>query len=119
MDANEYQKQAARTLIDEPGFELPGRELMAVWEAIGLTGEAGEVANHIKKGVFHRHGIDLSKLSTEIGDVLWYAAALCTTLGLDMSEVMQANIDKLKVRYPNGFTPDDSLKRADLNSPAS
>lgn len=62
MDANEYQRLAARTLIDKPGFEIPEKEIMAVWEVIGLAGEAGEVANLIKKGVFHRHGIDLSKV---------------------------------------------------------
>jgi NTP pyrophosphatase (non-canonical NTP hydrolase) len=117
MDANEYQKLAARTLIDKPNFEIPDREIMAVWEAIGLAGEAGEVADHIKKGVFHQHGIDVEKLSKEIGDVLWYTAALCTTLNLDLSEIMQANIEKLKVRYPNGYSSGDSLKRVDADPP--
>lgn len=114
MDAKEYQKLAARTLIDKPDFEISDREIMAIWDAIGLAGEAGEVADHIKKGVFHQHGIDLEKLQKEIGDVLWYAAALCTTLGMDMSEVMQANIEKLKVRYPNGYSSTDSQKRVDV-----
>lgn len=114
MDANEYQKLAARTLIDRPDFEISDRDIMTVWDAIGLAGEAGEVAEHIKKGVFHQHGIDSEKLSKEIGDVLWYAAALCTTLGLDLSEIMQANIEKLKHRYPNGYSSADSLKRVDI-----
>jgi NTP pyrophosphatase (non-canonical NTP hydrolase) len=114
MEANEYQKLAARTLIDKPGFEISDRDLMAVWDAIGLAGEAGEVADLIKKGVFHQHGIDLQKLKNELGDTLWYVAALCTTLDLDMSEIMQSNIEKLKTRYPNGYNSDDSKRRVDL-----
>lgn len=114
MDADEYQKLAARTLIDRPDFALTDTEIMAVWDAIGLAGEAGEVADHIKKGVFHRHGIDLPELEKELGDTLWYVAALCTTLGLDLSAIMQANIEKLRVRYPNGYTSEDSLHRVDV-----
>src|SRR5690242_2459396 len=100
MEANQYQKLAARTLVDRPDREISDHEMMIVWDALGLAGEAGEVANHVKKGVLHGHGLDLEKLKSEIGDTLWYAAALCTTLGLDLSEIMQANIKKLEVRYP-------------------
>ena len=114
MKASEYQKLAARTLIEKPGFDISGRDMMAIWEAIGLAGEAGEVADHIKKGVFHRHGIDLEKISKELGDTLWYVAALCTTLELDMSAIMQANIEKLKIRYPNGYNSEDSKRRVDM-----
>ncbi len=113
MNANEFQSLAARTLIDRPGFEIPDVEIMAVWDALGLAGEAGEVADLVKKGIFHRHGLDLPKLEEELGDILWYIAALCTTLGLDLSAIMWANIEKLKVRYPNGFTSEDSLRRVD------
>jgi len=114
MDVNDYQIQAVRTLIAKPDFELTGKQIMTIWCGIGLSGEAGEVANHIKKGIFHQHGIDVEKLSEEIGDVLWYAAALCETLGLEMSDVMQQNIDKLNKRYPNGYTPSDSKERRDV-----
>ena len=114
MDASKYQKLSSRTLIDKPGFEIPDQEIMAVWDVIGLTGEAGEVADEIKKGVFHQHGLNTEKLKGEIGDVLWYAAALCTTLGLDMSEIMQQNVDKLLLRYPNGYNSEDSKKRIDV-----
>jgi NTP pyrophosphatase (non-canonical NTP hydrolase) len=113
MDAYEYQQLAARTLIPEPGVDFTGPELMLVWNAIGLAGEAGEVAELVKKGVFHRHGLDQARLANELGDVLWYAAGLCTVLGLDLGEVMQANIDKLRRRYPNGFSSADSQNRVD------
>ena len=114
MNASDYQEQAARTQIDQPGFEIPGHEMMLVWNALGLAGEAGEVAELVKKGVFHRHSIDRARLEKELGDVLWYASALSTSLGLDLGEIMQGNIEKLKVRYPNGYSSIDSQQRVDV-----
>ena len=113
MDANDYQKQAARTLIDRPDFTLSDADIMVLWNALGLAGEAGEVAELVKKGILHQHGLDHDQLKKELGDVLGYAAALCTRLGLDMGAVMQANIDKLYERYPDGFSAKDSRRRVD------
>lgn len=112
MEAAEYQKQASRTMRS-PGVQVSESDLMLVWNAIGLAGEAGEVCEQIKKGVLHQHGVDEAKLAKEIGDVLWYAAGLCTRLGLDLGEVMKANIDKLRLRYPDGFSSADSVRRVD------
>lgn len=111
MTANEYQKQAERTLVDDPGFALDDGETMLVWNALGLAGEAGEVADHIKKMIFHRHGLDRETLREELGDVLWYVAALASNLGLDLEEVMAANLEKLGSRYPDGYSPEASLRR--------
>lgn len=112
MDASIYQKLAARTLIDEPGFEISGKDMMLVWCAIGAAGEAGELANIVKKAVLHRHGFDtLDQLAEEIGDVVWYLAGLCTVLGIDLSGILIENIAKLDYRYPNGFSTTDSINR--------
>lgn len=113
MKANNYQQAAARTLIDGPGFPISDNDMMIIWAAIGLNGEAGEVAEIVKKGILHQHGIDKIRLSKEIGDCLWYLAALCTKLNIQMSDVMQDNIDKLFLRYPNGFNSADSQSRVD------
>lgn len=110
MEASDYQKLAARTLLETPGFTLSDADIMIIWNAIGLAGEAGEVCENIKKGILHQHGLDLEKVKKELGDVLWYVAALCTKFDLDMGEVMIANIDKLRQRYPQGYTAKDSLK---------
>jgi len=115
MDANKFQKLAARTLIKRPEFEILDQEIMAVWNALGLTGEAGEVADLIKKGIFHHHGLDMPAIEKELGDTLWYLAAICTTLDLDLSKIMEANIEKLRIRYPNGYSSDDSKCRVDVN----
>ena len=115
MEANQYQELAARTLVDRPDIEIPHRETMIVWEALGLAEEAGEVANPVEKGVFHQHGLDLETLKNEIDDMLWYATALCTTLGVDLSEILQANIEKLEVCHPQGYNAEDSKRRLDVN----
>jgi len=117
MKASDYQKKAARTLIDAPDFEIPDNEIMLVWNAIGLAGEAGEVAELVKKGVFHRHGIDREKMVKELGDVMWYVAALCTKLDMDLGVIMEVNIRKLEERYPSGFSSQDSKRRVDVTPP--
>ena len=115
MKASEYQVQAARTLIDKPDFEMTDEDVMIIWNAIGLAGEAGEIVELIKKGVFHQHGLDKRALFKELGDLSWYIAGLCTKLGFDLGDVMSANIDKLKMRYPDGYTSQASIKRVDIN----
>lgn len=103
MTGDEYQKAAGRTLIDAPDFDITPAELMIVWNAIGLAGEAGEVSELIKKAIFHRKGLDVEKLKKELGDVLWYVAALCSKTGLSLSDVMATNDAKLRARYPDGW----------------
>jgi NTP pyrophosphatase (non-canonical NTP hydrolase) len=116
MNADTYQDLAARTLIDRPGFELTDNEVMLIWNATGLAGEAGEVNDLIKKGIFHQHGLDRDKLIKELGDVLWYVAALATRLDASLGDIMQANVDKLKARYPAGYSSEASLARVDTAS---
>lgn len=111
MTPNEYQQLAKRTLKEELGFELTKEEMMMVYNAIGLGGESGEALEVIKKGIFHRHGLDRDKLKYELGDQLWYIAALATENNLTMEEIMEANIQKLKARYPEGFSTEASRNR--------
>ena len=108
MNAADFQEQAARTQITDPGFEIPGHEIMVVWNALGLAGKAGDIAELVKKGVFHRQPVDSAKLEKELGDMLWYAAAICTTLGLDLGEIMQANIERLKAGDPQRYSFDEN-----------
>jgi len=105
MDADEYQYLAGRTSIEKPGFQLSDEETMISWNALGLAGEAGEVADLVKKGIYHQQGLDHQKLKKELGDVLWYVAALSKNLGFSMSDIMIANIEKLKARFPDGYDP--------------
>lgn len=110
MALNEYQLAAMRTCIHIFG-EADHKALG--WNALGLAGEAGEVADEIKKVIGHGHALNKDKLKKELGDVLWYVAALCNDLGLSMGDVAQANINKLAARYPDGFKQSDSINRKD------
>jgi NTP pyrophosphatase (non-canonical NTP hydrolase) len=114
---NMYQQMAARTLIAKPDAEYSDADIMLVWTALGLAGEAGEVADTVKKAIFHQHGVDREILIKELGDVLWYVAALCTQLHVTMSEVMDRNILKLMARYPDGYSSDASQARVDVSAP--
>ena len=79
MNPNEYQKLAARTLWGSDKMpQLTPHEIEIIWNAMGIAGEAGEIVEHVKKGIFHKHGIDREKLAKELGDLQWYLAALAT-----------------------------------------
>lgn len=107
MTINEYQKLAMRTASgmnhDHYGMLMNG--------ALGLCGEAGEVADLVKKFTFQGHDIDLEHVAKELGDVAWYLAVSATSIGYDLETIMQMNIDKLRKRYPEGFDAERSLHR--------
>lgn len=111
MRLDDYQQETRRTCLDEPGFTLSPSDTMLSWNALGLAGEAGEVCDLIKKGIYHAHDLDHDKLKKELGDVLWYVAALSSGLGLTLSEVAEANIAKLRERYPEGYSSERSKAR--------
>ena len=107
-----YQESAKRTLSASFDKVTP-LEVQLLYLCTGACGELGEVSDLIKKMVIHKHGVSPDKLAEEIGDVMWYIACLCETLGLNMDDVMINNIDKLKKRYPNGFDTEKSINRKD------
>lgn len=78
---------------------------------IGLCGESGEVADIVKKHIFHDHELDQTELVYELGDCLFYICAICNVLGIDFFDLYIANMDKLNKRYPNGFSCYDSINR--------
>ena len=106
MQFDEYQQLAARTL----GRDRTHEQQLAN-AALGLTGEAGEVAEVIKKHLFHATPLDQEALAKELGDCLWYIGAFATVLGLSLDDIAQRNIDKLRKRYPDGFDTERSRNR--------
>lgn len=70
--------------------------------ALGLTGEAGEFSDMLKKWIFHGKELDMEHLKKELGDVCWYIALACEAFGWDLDEILQMNIDKLYARYHGG-----------------
>ncbi len=112
MDFDEYQRLAHRTSSFH-GDDL-GSSANLTMAALGLTGEAGEAADIVKKTVFHGHPLDRDKLAKEVGDVLWYVAEMASALGMSLSEIAAANIEKLRRRYPDGFSTEASMVRTDV-----
>lgn len=89
------------------------KDTLKVGDWVGVAREVGEFNDMIKKWVFHEKELDMEHAKKEMGDVLWYVAMMCESFGWNMEDVMQTNIDKLKARYPEGFSADRSLHRAE------
>lgn len=125
MNPSEYQKAAMRTecrqdvsrlrilgnvCLDGQHAAVPMLTPVRVFHAcVGLSSEVGEITSIVQNWLFYGRAVDVAEFKAEIGDVLWYVAQLCETLGLDMADVMAANIAKLKARYPEKF--DDVIER--------
>jgi NTP pyrophosphatase (non-canonical NTP hydrolase) len=107
MTANEYQKAALRT-ASGMNYEHHG---MLMNGALGLCGESGEVADLVKKATFQGHELDVTHVAEELGDVAWYLAETAHAIGYDLETILQMNIDKLRARYPEGFSSERSIKR--------
>ena len=106
MKVNEYQKLAMTTL----NKELSKKDIL-INGVMGLCGEAGEAIDIVKKHLAQGHPLDKEALIKEIGDVSWYIAEIAYALDVELEEVFQKNIEKLKKRYPNGFEKERSLTR--------
>lgn len=108
MEITEYVREVHRTCS-----VTDSRDLLTI-SALGIAGEAGEVVDHLKKVLYHGHELDTTELCKEMGDLLWYLILLCETTGLTLDEVMQANVAKLRKRYPDGFDAQRSQQREDV-----
>lgn len=106
MNFIEFQTECLRTWGGDP----QNNELVC---GLGIAGEAGEVADLIKKEYFHGHPRDPEKMKEELGDVLHYLAMCAWSYDWTLEEVAQANIDKLAKRYPNGFEVERSINRSE------
>lgn len=96
MTFREYQIKASETA------RFPDKDLIFVYTALGLMGEAGEVAEKIKKIWRDKNkqidDIDREEIKKEMGDVLWYLSQLAEELNIDFDDVAQTNLDKTASR---------------------
>ncbi len=118
MDNKTYKKSALRT--NTPDYRgvsdrvigkaetfnstYDSKNLDLLHASMGLSTEAAEFTDALKKHIFYGKELDETNLKEEIGDILWYAAIALEALGADFESVMQTNIDKLSARYPEKFT---------------
>ena len=106
MTINEYQKLAMTTLNPE----LDKKDVL-INGVMGLCGESGEVIDIVKKHLAQGHELDKEKIIKELGDVAWYMAEIATVLDVELEDVFVQNIEKLKKRYPEGFSVEKSVHR--------
>ena len=102
MNFDDYQKLAISTAIYPEEYKI-------IYPTLGLCGESGEVAEKIKKHV--RDGKSLNGLKKELGDVLWYIAALAEDLGISLQDIAELNIQKLSDRKERNVISGDGDNR--------
>ena len=100
MELSDYQRASRATAV----YPNAGSDL--TYPALGLCGEAGEVAEKVKKAIRDDGGVLSDErrgaLAAELGDVLWYVAQLATEAGLDLDEIANENLAKLLSRQDRG-----------------
>ena len=106
MTINEYQTLAMKTLNPQ----LSKKDVL-INGVMGLCGESGEAIDIVKKWLAQGHNLDKEKLAKELGDIAWYLAETAYALEIPLEDILQANIDKLAKRYPEGFATERSIFR--------
>ena len=105
MTGNEYQELAARTI----NYSLTDKQ--REYHALhGMAGEVGEIHSIYQK-IYQGHEFDEYDMMKELGDLLWFIAEYCTAKCWELEDIMQRNINKLKARYPEGFSEEKSVNR--------
>ncbi len=106
MTINEYQKLAMTTLNPD----LAKMDVL-INGVMGLCGESGECIDIVKRHLAQGHELNREELIKELGDVAWYLAETAFALDVELEEVLMCNIEKLKKRYPEGFSTEKSINR--------
>lgn len=114
MSPDEYIKNVIRT--PAPVFEavqrMQDKKLVALLHsAMGIATEGGELIDAFKKHIFYGKSLDTLNLIEELGDLMWYIGYMCHILDINLEKVMELNIKKLRVRYPEDYDAKSALER--------
>lgn len=109
MKLLDYQRRAAENFNEHK--ELTAEQSRMLNWCIGLSGEVGEVMELVKHHIWAEEPLDKMSLAKEIGDVLWYVSALCTTNEIALDDAALLNIEKLNHRYGGTSTYSNDLRR--------
>lgn len=108
----EYQQEVCKTF--KAHRELTAKEAELLDWTLGLPGEVGEVCEIVKHSVFHGEPCDKMKLAKELGDIMWYVAAVAETMNIPLDSALALNINKLRHRYAGGTF--DKMMSADRHA---
>ena len=107
MNFNTYQKKAMSTRVE--------KAIKLIYPVLGLNGEAGEIAEKIKKVIRDNEGVVTNEIAgaigKELGDVLWYLAAIADDLGFTLDDIAKANLEKLASRKERDVIKGDGDSR--------
>ena len=115
MESKSYIAQATQTEskdFSKVAERLKSKEMLRVLHAgLGVSTEAGELLDAIKKHVYYGKKLDKVNIFEEMGDLFWYLAILSDELGFDFEDIMKKNIEKLQTRYGKTFSEDKACSR--------
>ena len=110
LTPNEYQKLAARTdpdrtiQVTDKIIEIAPRGSRLLHSVLGLMGELGELASALQRWLYYNKELDVVNIVEEFGDAEWYISQGCRAVNATLEDVMKANLNKLKFRYPERYT---------------
>lgn len=115
MNPNDYLQNVKKTEsidFDKISARMTStRNIRLLHAAMGLSTEAGELLDALKKHIFYGKALDQTNLFEEVGDLLWYMAIMADELGFSFEKAMEKNIEKLKARYGDKFSESAALHR--------
>lgn len=121
MNIEEFQTACSN---NQPSFEQclviekrMSKVALLLHAQLGITSEAGEFADALKKHCIYGKPLDGNNIVEELGDLLWYISLACDSMEITMNEVMEMNVNKLKIRYPERFNEADAVERKDKICP--
>ena len=110
-----YEQLAARSEATDAKSQIKrmavANTMRLLHASMGLTTEVGEFADALKRHIYYGQPVDVPNLIEEMGDIFWYLATAANTIGVSFNEIQQANIDKLRIRYPEKFTHQQAKNR--------
>jgi len=105
------------TLLQKPGDAIlattTAERLILLHHTLGISGEAGEIVDAVKKHVIYNQPLDLDNLIEELGDLEFYLQGLRSAIGIDRDITLIQNINKLSVRYGNSYSDVAAKERKD------
>lgn len=117
MTTKEYEVEVARTVSNNHDSIRARFSVMGITDLvhaqIGISGESGEFADAVKRFLYYGRPLDALNAKEELGDLLWYIALGAKVLETSIEELMEDNINKLKLRYPEKFTEELAIERKD------
>lgn len=113
MNTQTYFELSDRTCKHVESMTMNAKDYDLMHATLGIASESGEIVDAVKKNVIYGKDLDVANMHEEIGDLMWYIALVCRTLDFNMEDIMQANISKLRKRYPEKYSNVYAVKRLD------